>query len=108
MEASKRCTHCGSMLPLSQFHWKDKGHTVRTSWCKECQGISAKASRQKKLEHYRHMNREWAKRHPELIRLYKERREGRISGIESPLLSGPREERLTAAQIDKWLEGGEL
>ena len=33
----KRCPHCDRTLPDEEFYWKDRAHTVRSSWCRSCQ-----------------------------------------------------------------------
>jgi hypothetical protein len=34
--ASKSCSHCGAVKPLSDFHASAKGKMKRASWCKTC------------------------------------------------------------------------
>ena len=64
----QQCTKCKLWLPLTDYTWRDKAHTLRACWCKWCSRISTKASRQKKLKHYQDVNRAWNIAHSEQLR----------------------------------------
>lgn len=67
------CYKCGQEHPDSDHHWKDRAHTKRHEWCRFCLAAASKASREKKIEHYRAMNRAWNKDHSNKIRGYQRR-----------------------------------
>jgi hypothetical protein len=55
----KRCTRCGSSGP---FRTDLRSSTGLTSWCSRCLSEKSRECRLKRLDHYREVNRECAKR----------------------------------------------
>lgn len=63
LKTSKRCTCCGEVKPLEDgFHHKDNTNDHRTSECRQCRNIKAKAWREKNpgyMKQWQEENREY-------------------------------------------------
>ena len=57
MIKEKKCPHCGRILPVEQFGFKDKAHTKLNSWCSECTKQKSKEIRAANIEKYRELDK---------------------------------------------------
>lgn len=48
MQATKQCTKCGKILPITQFNWRNKAKGTRRSECKQCHSDYMKQKYQEK------------------------------------------------------------
>lgn len=79
----KRCPSCHEEKAPGMFSHDKNRWDGRCVYCKECAKLYAKSSRNKKLDHYREMNRRWNDLHPDKIRARNERVSAaiRLSGL---------------------------
>ena len=69
----KRCSRCQRTKPLQAFNWRDKAHTRRQSYCRECSNgawrawYTKESNRQRHLAQLSRRRKARRKRHKSLI-----------------------------------------
>jgi hypothetical protein len=59
---TKRCTRCGTVKPLKEFHWHRKAKGQRNSYCRSCQAAYKQEHYARNRERYLENAAAWARK----------------------------------------------